>query len=142
MRVERKNGQLMLASFQGSIAVHCPPAGPASSTFGARPGAAIGGDDRVEFKAAEGAVTVTINLGGEVPVGRIAYSMGNCHSSSTFVAYLQPPDPIMQAGRYVGTSSREAVELRVAQKRGFFTPRPLLSSGPTGRSTSRRSAAG
>jgi hypothetical protein len=119
MRVEKKDGKLVVASFQSSMALNCPPAGATSSTFGARPGAAIGGDGKVEFGAAEGAVKVSIILGGEVPVGRIDYSSGSCHFSSKFTAYIQPPDPIVTAGRYFSSGSK-GVEMHVTEKRGYF----------------------
>lgn len=119
LRVERKDGQLVIASFQSSIALNCPPAGPVSSTFGARPDAVIGGNGRVEFTAAEGAVKVSINLGGEAIIGRIDYSSGSCHLNSTFIAYIQPPDPIATAGRYVGGTGDREVQMHLTQKRGY-----------------------
>ena len=67
MRVERKDGRAGPRLLPELDRRALPARGPVSSTFGARPDAVIGDDGRVDFKAAEGAVTVSIILGGEIP---------------------------------------------------------------------------
>lgn len=119
MRIAEQNGKLVIATFESSIKVECPGAPEFTSTFGPRPDAAIDGDDRVSFKVGDN-ITVSMFLVGELAHGKIDYAGSGCHDSFKFTAYLQPPDPIVQAGRYVGTFHRETYALTVAQKRGYF----------------------
>jgi hypothetical protein len=118
-RVARDGDKLVIASFSGSLEARCQGGlGTQTTAFGGGKGTVIPTDGRVDFKTE--AVAVSIILGGPVAVGRIDYSMPSCHDSVRFTAELQPPDPIVQAGRYSGTFHHDDYDLTVVQKRGYF----------------------
>jgi hypothetical protein len=120
-RVAREGDKLVLASFSGALEAQCKAGrGKQSATFGGGKGTVIPADGRVDFEALGGGVKVSIVLGGPVAVGRIDYSAPDCDDSVKFTAELQPPDPILQAGRYLGTFRGETYGLTVVQKRGYF----------------------
>lgn len=117
-RIERQGDDLVIASFSGSLDT-C--GGGQSATFGARENTVIPSDGRVEFKALGGSVTVSIVIAGTGSVGKIDYAMAGCNGNARFSAELQPPDPLVQAGLYLGQSTpKEPVEIEVRQKRGYF----------------------
>lgn len=117
-RVARDGEKLEIASFSGSLEARCQDGGTQGATFSGGKGTAIPTDGKVKFTA--GGVDVSIILGGPVAVGRIDYSMPGCHDSVRFTAELQPPDPILQAGRYTSVSRGVETSLTVLQKRGYF----------------------
>jgi hypothetical protein len=117
-RIERQGDALVIASFSGSLDT-C--GGGQGATFGARENTVIPSDGRVEFKALGGSVTVSIVIAGTGSVGKIDYALAGCKGNARFSAELQPPDPIVQAGLYLGQSTpKEPVEIEVQQKRGYF----------------------
>lgn len=120
-RVAREGDKLVLASFTGALEAQCQRGlGRQSAAFGGGKGTAIPADGRVEFEALSGAVKVSLILGGPVAVGRIDYRAPDCNDSVKFTTELQPPDPILRAGRYEGTFAGETYGLTVVQKRGYF----------------------
>jgi hypothetical protein len=121
LRVERDGGKLEVAEFASAIKSQCPDSvGTQEAVFNGGKGTAIN-DGRAEFGALGGGVKVKLILGGPLALGTISYSFTDCKGSVNFSAPYQSPDPILQAGRYIGKNSeKEDILMVVTQKRGYF----------------------